>query len=271
MGQQAPVKKNNSDHPISHVLSWMATKTKCVTGAHLEGMVAATIFISTCFFTSLMYKNLIGKKRKNRRPTARTFHRSLSLSAVHGGKVAMQRILDAQHVRVNPSALDGAAALLKDLLKEDPLDFEQLQSVVAKLEMSGKEAKALGILKEARENAIKKGHHHEAYELEMMIVEVLIYKGDYINALKCKCLEDEAISDARRPLYKAVIQVMLGNRRVAEEFWNEFQTIQRQYQWPDCSTTKAPSVHEVAHDFDKFQKIVDYLKLEIDAVHKKPN
>ncbi|XP_077228816.1 uncharacterized protein LOC143861778 isoform X2 [Tasmannia lanceolata] len=222
MGQQAPVKKNNSDHPISHVLSWMATKTKCVTGAHLEGMVAATIFISTCFFTSLMYKNLIGKKRKNRRPTARTFHRSLSLSAVHGGKVAMQRILDAQHVRVNPSALDGAAALLKDLLKEDPLDFEQLQ-------------------------------------------------GDYINALKCKCLEDEAISDARRPLYKAVIQVMLGNRRVAEEFWNEFQTIQRQYQWPDCSTTKAPSVHEVAHDFDKFQKIVDYLKLEIDAVHKKPN
>ena len=44
-----------------------------------------------------------------------------------------------------------------------------------KMEMSGKEAKGVEILKRALEKARKEERGHEAYEIEMLLVEMLIY------------------------------------------------------------------------------------------------
>lgn len=42
--------------------------------------------------------------------------------------------------------------------------------------MSGKEDEAVEMLREAWEKAERDGKTHEAYELEMLLVEMLIYK-----------------------------------------------------------------------------------------------
>lgn len=42
--------------------------------------------------------------------------------------------------------------------------------------MSGKEAQAVDILKKATAKARNEGRNHEAYEYEMLLVEMLIYK-----------------------------------------------------------------------------------------------
>ena len=44
-----------------------------------------------------------------------------------------------------------------------------------KMEMSGKEAKGVEILKKALDKAKAEGKGHEAYEIEMLLVEMLIY------------------------------------------------------------------------------------------------
>lgn len=50
-----------------------------------------------------------------------------------------------------------------------------------KMEMSGKEAKGVEILKKALEKAKAEGKGHEAYEIEMLLVEMLIYMVCSLN------------------------------------------------------------------------------------------
>ena len=52
----------------------------------------------------------------------------------------------------------------------------RLKSTVAKLEMTGKEAEAAALLEVAYERAMKQKKPHEAYEIEMLLVEMLIYQ-----------------------------------------------------------------------------------------------
>ncbi|KAF2305423.1 hypothetical protein GH714_005153 [Hevea brasiliensis] len=126
----------------------------------------------------------------------------MSMGALHGGKLAMERLTDYHQARADAASLNAAESELKVLLEEEQPDFKKLQSAVAKLEMSGKEAVAVGILESAVKKARMEEKPQEAYEIEMLLVEMLIYKGDYDKALKCECLSHEEISDARRPLYK---------------------------------------------------------------------
>jgi hypothetical protein len=51
-----------------------------------------------------------------------------------------------------------------------------MKSAVAKLEMSGKEKEAVRTLEKALKRARKDQKAHEAYEIEMLLVEMLIYK-----------------------------------------------------------------------------------------------
>jgi hypothetical protein len=50
------------------------------------------------------------------------------------------------------------------------------QRAATKLEMSGKEEDAIKLLTEALHKAQKNKHSLEAYEFEMLLVEMLIYK-----------------------------------------------------------------------------------------------
>ncbi|KAK7245671.1 hypothetical protein RIF29_40519 [Crotalaria pallida] len=127
--------------------------------------------------------------------------RSLFIEGLYGGNLAFERLKEDFHkAQVNPATLANTEILLKALLKEEYLDLIKLQQTVAKLEMSRSEDSAVKILREAKE--AHANQPHEAYEIEMLLVEMLIYKGDLKKALECKCLEDEPIKDARRPLYK---------------------------------------------------------------------
>lgn len=50
------------------------------------------------------------------------------------------------------------------------------QAIIPRLEMSGKEKEAITILQEALKKAKTDQQTHKAYELEMLLVEMLIYE-----------------------------------------------------------------------------------------------
>nr|KYP46848.1 hypothetical protein KK1_031551 [Cajanus cajan] len=165
------------------------------------------------------------KPRKKPNDLLRT--RSFIIREIHSGNPVLDRLIDDdfKQARVNPSALNNADKLLKEHLQQEFLDLISLQRNAAKLEMSAKEDEAEKILRDALKNATSKNKPQESYEIEMLLVEMLIYKGgksDLEKALKCKCLEDDSLKDARRPLYKAIIYKMQGNTKEAENCWNEF-------------------------------------------------
>ncbi|CAF1818846.1 unnamed protein product [Brassica oleracea] len=140
---------------------------------------------------------------KRRRKDQKTLSRSVSMGAIRGGKVALQRLLDLHSYHLDTSSLVNAEIEFESLLSKEKPDFGLLQRDIVKMEMSGKEAKGVEILKKALEKAKAEGKGHEAYEIEMLLVEMLIYMGNIEEASKCKCLEDDFITDARRPLYQA--------------------------------------------------------------------
>ncbi|KAM0939508.1 hypothetical protein DsansV1_C20g0164021 [Dioscorea sansibarensis] len=164
-------------------------------GAIVKGLIGSGPVFLTCMCLFLAYKN---RKKPNT-----VLPRSVSLAALRGGKVTWQRILASAEARLDKSAPELALKQFKDLLQsEEPIRFSKLQKEAAKLEMTGQEEVAVKMLKEAYEKAKKDEKLHEAYELEMLLVEMLIYKGDFEEAFIRSCLEEEEIFDARRPLYK---------------------------------------------------------------------
>ncbi|KAL5989950.1 hypothetical protein ACLOJK_010845 [Asimina triloba] len=268
------------------LLDWISSKFDGVTRQHLEGAGAASVVVVlTGFVAAYMWK-----KRRDRnasRMSSGTSRRAQILGALRGGRLAIKRILDTRH----PSEAVAATAeekLTKLLKKEDLLNFLKLQNTVAKLEMSRKEEEGLKLLREAHERAEKKGRLQEAYELDMLIVEMLIYKvllivishfrsmspyshgliiridiglqGDYEGALKRKCLAEEEISDARRPLYKTIIQLILGQEE-AKQSWLKYQDLRGRWRLED--SVPDASDHPPAQDFQMFKKTVKFLKEEI--------
>ncbi|XP_058092310.1 uncharacterized protein LOC131238717 [Magnolia sinica] len=267
MGEEDTKKNKNSDHHVWQVLGWISSKVNGVTRHHLEGAAAATAVISACLFV-FVSRNKSKECKENVGDTNGTFRGSQSLRALHSGRVAMQRNLDAQHASIDLEALDETEKKFKELVKKEHPDLVELQSLVAKLEMSEKEGNGVKKLSKALKKAEKEGHYHDAYELDMLVVEMLIYKGDYEEALKRKCLKHQEISDARRPLYKTVIQIILGCEKDAKECWKEFQQIRSRFQWPDRFHDGLD--YSVVNDFDKFKETVNFLKKEIEDGYKKP-
>ncbi|KAL5997569.1 hypothetical protein ACLOJK_008499 [Asimina triloba] len=220
----------------------MASVSEYVSRQHLEGAGAATIIIFGYMYIKYRWRMAA--------PIDISCHRSQMLGMLHGGKMAVQRILDAKWAQTDPSALKDAEQQLKNVLDdldEKKLDLEQLQRAVAILEMRGKEDRALEML----HDTVKKAQKHEKYEIEMCIVEMHIHKGDYDTALKQDCLQDSDITDARRPLYKALVHVMKGREAEAKHYWEEFQDIQNHLK---CDCFHSAQIHSLFVDFEDFKK-----------------
>ncbi|CAK7350217.1 unnamed protein product [Dovyalis caffra] len=230
------------------------------------GAMAAT---ATVIFASIYIGWAYAKRSCKRKMKVHgVFTRSMSVGALHGGKLALERMIDYNRARADAASLEAAEIQLKDLLTEEPPDFKQLQSNVAKLEMSGQEAVAVGILETELKRAQKEGKSHEAYEIEMLLVEMCIYKGDFEKALACECLNHEEISDARRPLYKAVIHIMLEHpREEALKCWEEFKDIRIRFQSPPSS--QQSQLNKVVTNFNEFEKVVMLLRNDINEAHGK--
>ncbi|XP_054779477.1 uncharacterized protein LOC129287286 [Prosopis cineraria] len=168
---------------------------------------------------------MLGKRLWEPKPKPTPFfQRSQSLANIYGGDFALRRLEDYNIAKAIPYAVERSDLVLKGLLEEEHLDLKKLQSVTARLEMAGKEDEGVRLLKEAKEKNIQLEKSHHAYEIDMLLVELLIYLGNYEEAQKCECLKHQKMMtfDARRPLFKAIIYGMRNNWEKAANFWTKF-------------------------------------------------
>lgn len=240
-------------------VGWSRPKTKAVIGI---GVGVATIAIFAGYKLVKVWKNRFGGREK-RGVEAKTgekkeigggappFQRSIYVGELHGGKVAMQRILDACRAHAQRSLLADAEAELKEELEHKQLDFFELERIIGKLEMGGKEDYAMELLSKKRTDLKGKKYYHEVYEIEMLMVETLIYQGKFQDALNVESLKDDVITDARRPLYKAVIYTILDKKEEAEKSWKEFEKNRSEYEAPPIK-------------LNMFQEAVGFLKKKIE-------
>ncbi|KAL5839098.1 hypothetical protein ACOSQ4_011706 [Xanthoceras sorbifolium] len=231
-------------------------------------MAAATVTPVVIFgsiYVAWAYTNRAWKRRLTSQ-VSRVLTRSLSVGVLHGGKLASQRLVDYHHARADATLLEDAERELKILIKKEHPPFKDLQRVVGKLEMSRKEDNAVRILENELEMARNEKKTHEAYEIEMLLVEIYIYKGDFEKALKCKCLNEEKISDARRPLYKAIIHAMREQHEDSRKYFEQFNEIRKGFEWPPDQQDN--QLYEVIENFDKFQKVVELFKKDIQESRK---
>jgi hypothetical protein len=53
-------------------------------------------------------------------------HRSMSIAALHGGKVVLERLLDAQEARIDTAGLEQEVEKMKTLISAQPIRFKEL-------------------------------------------------------------------------------------------------------------------------------------------------
>ncbi|XP_078165117.1 uncharacterized protein LOC144559845 isoform X2 [Carex rostrata] len=267
--------------PAIPALTWLSGKarmagTACL--ATLSQPAVGPLLIACVCLATLAYKKRNCPKPVNNNACAAAvqealkkrpalLHRSMSIAALHGGKATLERILDAQQARIDKEGLDGEVDKMNKIISEPRVHFMDLHRAATKLEMSGKEDKAIEILRKELGKAQKNNQPLEAYEFEMLLVEMLIYKEAFDEALNCKCLTETDISDARIPLYKAIIYTMKNEKENAKKFYEEFQSICQMFHWFDGIKEGSPLYGIVLH-FDKFEEIVENLNKEIDHAHK---
>ncbi|KAG6695923.1 hypothetical protein I3842_09G121600 [Carya illinoinensis] len=236
------------------------------------GAMAATATVPAIVIFAGVYVAWVYASRVLKKYNPPVLSKSTSIGMLHGGKLALKRLLDYHHARADANVLDEAANELKTALGDAYPDFWNLKCNVAKMEMNGKEDEAVTMLETAFEEAKKQRKPHEAYEIEMLLVEMLIYKGEFKKANDCECLSSEdQISDARRPLYKAVLQILLGHSEdQAFNCWKDFKRLRKHFLLqPSLEEEK---IHKIFSDFDEFKKLINLLKEDIkkDRLRKAP-
>ncbi|BAT87302.1 hypothetical protein LR48_Vigan09g224000 [Vigna angularis] len=237
---------------IQNIISYVSSKCEANAPKVISYVILGTF--SLLIFVLLRRTRSKPKPRPNKLQSTRSF----IVRELHSGYPALERLMTEDYK--HPSALDSAHALIRELQKGLP-DLLILQQKVRELEMWEVEDYAEKILRPAFKEANEKEKPHEAYEFEMLIVEVLIYKGgisDLESALQCECLADESLKDARRPLYKAIIYKMLRNMEKAKEHWDEFIVV------GDPAFGR-----QIEMDFDKFKYHVSRLQKATENVTKK--
>ncbi|XP_020520718.1 uncharacterized protein LOC18430549 isoform X2 [Amborella trichopoda] len=139
-------------------------------------IVALVMIAMVATFTTVMFKIRNGKKNQEKAEENVKFQRSLSMATLRGGKPALQCFIIAQQALVEPDILTNAKYQFGKLLEDDLPNFEQLQREALRLEMIGEEEDGSRMLKAAWERLHKERKDEEAYQLEMLLVELLIYQ-----------------------------------------------------------------------------------------------
>ncbi|KAK8546828.1 hypothetical protein V6N13_093870 [Hibiscus sabdariffa] len=233
----------------------MANSAKKISRESKYGTVALVtvpfiIIGGTCIGFGWKYVSGAWNKRVDRR---QSLPRSMSLAAIHGGKMALGRLVGYRNFRAEQPTRDvDDINQLQTLLQNEQPNFKEIQQVLGRLEMSRREDEAIKLLKKALKKAQKKGKPDEAYEFGLLLAEMYIYKGDVQRALKCKCLAEEGVSDADY----AIISLMDNKEEDAVEHWKIFKETQNQ--------TSSQSFNE-DDEFTEFKNAVNLLKQDIDS------
>ncbi|KAH8511648.1 hypothetical protein H0E87_008993 [Populus deltoides] len=137
-------------------------------------------------------------------------------------KLALESFLDVTSDLASTDAVSPIATF-------DPPpnpSIEQVKEIkkhAVRLMIHGEAEEAVRYLQEAFEKY--KNDPEPAYNVEMALVEILIYQHEYERALNCDCLNhDDQLgpSDARVFLYKAIIYTMLDFKEDARIWWERY-------------------------------------------------
>ncbi|WVY95459.1 hypothetical protein V8G54_034547 [Vigna mungo] len=214
---------------MQNIISYVSSKYE----ANATKVISYVILGTFTLFISVLLRR-IGSKPKPKpkpRPNKLQATRSFIVRELHSGYPALDRLMTEEYE--HPTALDSANALIRELQQELP-DLLILQQKVRELETWEMEDYAEKILRPALKEADEKEKPHEAYEFEILLVEVLIYK--------------------------AMIYKMLGNMEKAKELWDEFIVV------------RDPAFgHQIEMDFDTFKFHVHRLQEATENVRKKRN
>ncbi|XP_072960854.1 uncharacterized protein [Typha angustifolia] len=251
---------SKSPDPPMSMLTWIGSK-------------ATGPIVFTCVCVALAYS--WRKRRAAAQGTAAEksmplprLQRSKSIAELHGGKLVLNKISEEKKAKqLNDEELKKAAEKMKELLGSRPLKFKELKEAATLLEMTGKEDEAIQMLREAWEKAKDEKLPHEAHELQMLLAEMLLYKGDYWQALECKCLDEKEFADARGPLIKAIVHYIKKDKGNAKECYKEFENIQLDFRFPDQFEKNEP-VNNLVHGYNEFKSIVNRLDNEIKDARK---
>ncbi|KAJ8760794.1 hypothetical protein K2173_021832 [Erythroxylum novogranatense] len=137
------------------------------------------------------------------------------------GRIALKSLLDITAM-LSSSKEEPPSTTFRLPSRPSMLDVENIKMQAVVLMRYGKAEEAVGFLQKAY--GIYKDDPEPAYNVEMALVEVLICQGKYKAALECKCLQDDYSlpSDARVPLYKAILYTMLNQKEEAGKCWDEY-------------------------------------------------
>nr|POE97572.1 hypothetical protein CFP56_17091 [Quercus suber] len=135
-----------------------------------------------------------------------------------------------------PQALSTPTLMLKPAdtvveSKKKPPNVESFKRQAKMLAKCGRDEEVLKPLRKALKDIETRDSEYGEpnYQVEMALVEVLIYLGRYEEAIKCKCLNlsksSSIKSDARVPLYKGIIYTMLDEKENAMTWWKKFARI----------------------------------------------
>ncbi|KAM7256389.1 hypothetical protein ACFE04_012130 [Oxalis oulophora] len=153
------------------------------------------------------------------------FSRSLCMGALHGSELALERL-----VHHHKAHTEDALSNLKKQLSDHQPDFRKLQVTISFIEVQGKEKEAANILQDKRNDLKTENKQHEVHEIEMLLVELYIYQGLYEKALQCLNASQNSETDARYPLFAAIIGILSGknvDNKSPEEYWNMFIEIRK--------------------------------------------
>ncbi|KAI9121062.1 hypothetical protein K1719_008095 [Acacia pycnantha] len=221
--------------------------------------IAVPLVILGCFCFVWICVKLLKSRRK---PKPKFLdRRSKTFRELYGGDIALRRLFENHEAEPSSATFDRTDSVMKGVLDHEHIELKKLQSIVGKVEKSGTVALAVEQLKKAEKE--HSGNPHEAYEIGMLLVELLIYEGKYEEALSSDCLKHEEISDARRPLYKAIIYIMLGNDEIAEKCWEGFNEIRELFHIrkpPSSSSSSLGEAIDHITDFQTFKNKVMKLK-----------
>ncbi|KAJ6402247.1 hypothetical protein OIU84_014358 [Salix udensis] len=207
-------------------------------GNKYGAMAATATVILTGIYIGWAYTKRSSKKPKKK--VRRVPTRSMSVGVLHGGKRALDRVVDYHRARADEASLEAAERQFKDVLKEALPDFVKLQSTGAKLEVSGKEAVAAEILEAHLKGIKKEGRSHEAYEIEMLLVEMHIYQ--------------------------AIIYRMLLEHPTEEtsKCWDEFVDLRNLFH---SRSSEESQLNEVVTNFIEFEKALELIRDDINEAY----
>ncbi|WOL14156.1 hypothetical protein Cni_G22936 [Canna indica] len=268
--------------PQRSMFSRIAAKVKSVGGTCLHALASpgagTLIFTSVCLVLAYQHKKKLMRATPQTRPEAGQdmrppLNRSLSVARLIIGQKAIERFQAIYSAADDESSIANDAAEAKEEIRKElqqkNMDFVKLYKQIGIIEMSSKkdQEEAIKALEEALkkanykddENQVANAHTHVAHELELLLVELLIYKGDYDKALSYPCLIEKDVSsvDFRVPFYQAIIHVLKNDTNKAKNYYDKFKDIRGNFHGPKFYEGVSP-----VPEFSEFMKIVKTLKEE---------